>query len=93
MRVNGRPRTSSSTRASGRDVWMQLPAVSLDARGSLAFVSTSARERTCREELSDRRLGFFINAVGLFSTLAGDLTTAVRFSVRPSITGTAAVTM
>ncbi len=47
-------------RTSDGDVWLALPAASLGARCSLAFVSTPARVRACRDELSDRRLGFFL---------------------------------
>ena len=76
--MEGRGRALPRARL-GLDVWMWLPAVGLGARCSLAFVSTPARERACRDELSEGRLGFFINAVGLFSMNSGDLTTAVRF--------------
>lgn len=66
-------------RSSKGRVWKNLPAVGLGARCSLAFVSTPARESACRDALSDRRLGFHLNAVGLFSKNAGDLATAERF--------------
>jgi len=66
-------------RSSNGYVWLHLPAAGLGARCSLAFVSTPMRERACRDELSDGWLGFYLNEVGLFSMLCGDLATAERF--------------
>lgn len=68
-----------SARSANGYVWLELPAAGLGARCSLAFVSTPARERACREQLSDHRLGFYLNEVGLFAMCRGDLATAERF--------------
>ena len=56
-------------------VWMYLPAARLGQRAATAFVATPARRAACTQ-LSPRRLGFYLNEVGLFAMYAGDLATA-----------------
>ena len=55
---------------------MTLPAARLGQRAATAFVATPARRDACATQLSPRRLGFYLNAVGLFAMNAGDLAAA-----------------
>ncbi len=57
-------------------VWKHLPAARLGQRTAAAFVATPARRDDCATHLTPDRLGFYLNAVGLFATEAGDLATA-----------------
>ena len=56
-------------------VWQNLPAARLGQRAATALVATPARRAACTQ-LSPRRLGFYLNEVGLFAMHAGDLATA-----------------
>jgi tetratricopeptide (TPR) repeat protein len=57
-------------------VWLNLPAARLGQRTATAFVATPARRNACATHLTPRRLGHYLNAVGLLATGAGDLATA-----------------
>jgi tetratricopeptide (TPR) repeat protein len=63
----------------GPSVWLTLPAARLGQRVSIAFVGTPARRAACTSQLSPSRLGFYLNAVGLHATNAGDLATAREY--------------
>ncbi len=63
----------------GSGVWMDLPAVRLGQRAATAFVATPARRDACATHLTPDRLGWYLNEVGLFAMLAGDLTTAREY--------------
>ena len=65
-----------SSRCDNGQVWMYLPAARLGQRTATAFVATPARRQDCATHLTPRRLGFYLNDVGLFATHAGDLATA-----------------
>ena len=60
-------------------VWLHLPAARLGQRAATAFVATPARRDACATHLSPRRLGFYLNEVGLFAMNAGDLATAREY--------------
>jgi tetratricopeptide (TPR) repeat protein len=64
------------TRCDNGWVWAHLPAARLGQRASGAFVATAARRTACATHLNDRRMGFYLNEVGLFAKNAGDLATA-----------------
>jgi hypothetical protein len=68
-------------RCSDGVVWRHLPAARLGQRAATAFVATHARRAACKDNLGFRRLGFYLNAVGLFAMYAGDLTTARDYLV------------
>jgi tetratricopeptide (TPR) repeat protein len=61
------------------EVWMDLPAARLGQRCASAFVATPERQLACRRRLSDDRLGFFLNEVGLSGATTGDVATAEPF--------------
>ena len=61
------------------DVWKRLPAARLGQRAATAFVATPARRAACTTQLAPRRLGFYLNAVGLSAMNAGDLATAREY--------------
>ncbi len=63
-------------RSGGGQVWLTLPAARLGQRTATAFVATPARREDCATHLTSRRLGFYLNAAGLFAMNAGDLATA-----------------
>jgi hypothetical protein len=60
-------------------VFMTLPAARLGQRASTAFVATSARRAACAKWLSARRMGYHLNAVGLYALDAGDLVAAQEY--------------
>jgi tetratricopeptide (TPR) repeat protein len=59
--------------------WKNLPAARLGQRAATAFVGTPARQAACDASLSHPRLGYYLNSVGLFAMLAGDIPTARDF--------------
>jgi hypothetical protein len=61
---------------SNTDVWKHLPAARLGERAAMTFVATPGRRDMCATRLSADRLGFYLNEVGLFALIAGDLTRA-----------------
>ena len=63
-------------RCGSGQVWLTLPAARLGQRTATAFVATPARRHDCATHLTPRRLGFYLNAVGLYAMNAGDLATA-----------------
>jgi SIR2-like domain len=65
-----------TSRCDRGEVWKRLPAARLGQRAATAFVGTPARRDTCATHLSPRRLGFYLNDVGLSAMNAGDLATA-----------------
>jgi tetratricopeptide (TPR) repeat protein len=66
-------------RSDNGEVWRNMPAARLGQRVSTAFVATPARRDTCATQISPRRVGFYLNAVGLFALYAGDLVTAREY--------------
>ena len=44
-------------------------------------MSTPERSEACRRELGEQRLGFYLNDVGLFAAIAGELAAAQQFLV------------
>ncbi len=60
-------------------LWRHLPAARLGERCASAFAGSPAREQQCREQLSVRRLSFYVDAIGLFAKHAGDMISAERF--------------
>ena len=66
-------------RSGNGDVWKHLPAARLGQRAATAFVATPARRDACATHLDPRRLGFYLNEVGLFAMTAGDLATAREY--------------
>jgi tetratricopeptide (TPR) repeat protein len=60
-------------------VWLTWPAARLGQRAAAAFVATPARRAACTKHFTSRRLGFYLNAVGLFAGNAGDLATAREY--------------
>jgi tetratricopeptide (TPR) repeat protein len=60
-------------------VWMHMPAARPGQRAATAFVATPDRRAACATDLSPRRLGFYLNEVGLLATIAGDLATAREY--------------
>ena len=73
-------------RSGNGQVWMTLPAARLGQRAATAFVATPARRDACATHLAPRRLGFYLNEVGLFAMHAGDLATAREYLPWPSAT-------
>jgi tetratricopeptide (TPR) repeat protein len=67
------------SRADNGSVWRTLPAARLGQRAATAFVATTERRTACAAQLSPRRLGFYLNSVGLYAMNAGDLTTAREY--------------
>jgi tetratricopeptide (TPR) repeat protein len=63
-------------RSNDSTVWLNLPAARLGQRTATAFVATPALRDACTTHLTPRRLGYYLNGVGLFATRAGDLATA-----------------
>jgi SIR2-like domain len=61
--------------------WLNLPAARLGQRAATAFVASAARQETCTNRLSPRRLGFYLNSAGLHAMNAGDLATARDYLV------------
>jgi tetratricopeptide (TPR) repeat protein len=59
--------------------WQDLPAARLGQRAASAFVATPARQQHCPARLTPRRLSFYLNEVGLFAMLSGDLATAREY--------------
>jgi tetratricopeptide (TPR) repeat protein len=57
-------------------VWRALPAARLGQRAAAAFAGTPGRRAACAASLSDSRMSFYLNEVGLCAMNAGDLTTA-----------------
>ncbi len=53
------------------EVWLSLPAARLGQRAATAFVATPARRDACAAHLGPRRLGFYLNEVGLSAMHAG----------------------
>ena len=60
-------------------VFMELPATSLGRRCAYAFVATPARRAACQQRLSTQRLAKYVDAVGVFSLMAGDVSVAQRY--------------
>jgi tetratricopeptide (TPR) repeat protein len=60
-------------------LWKSLPALRLGQRAASAFVATPARRRACSDQLTLRRLGFYLNDVGMYASGAGDLVTAREY--------------
>ncbi|HET8683731.1 MAG TPA: SIR2 family protein [Micromonosporaceae bacterium] len=60
-------------------VWKHLPAARLGQRAAFAFVAAPARRQFCGDLLGLLRLRFYLNAVGLFSMIGGDLVTAQEY--------------
>ena len=60
-------------------VFKHLPAVKLGERTAFAFVATEQRREACRARLSEDRLGFFLNEVGVHALNGGDPVTGERF--------------
>jgi tetratricopeptide (TPR) repeat protein len=65
-----------SSRCDRGYVWMDLPAARLGQRTATAFVATPARREACATHLNPNDLCFYLNAAGLYATIAGDLATA-----------------
>lgn len=63
---------------SGR-VFQHLPAARLGERAATAFVADPARRTACAAHLSAFDLGFYLNEVGLFAMLTGDVASAVEY--------------
>ena len=63
-------------RSANGQVWLTLPAARLGQRAATAFVAAPARREACATCLTPRHLGFYLNDVGLFAMIAGDLVTA-----------------
>ena len=63
-------------------VWLHMPAARLGQRAATAFVATPARRSACATQLSQRRLSFYHNDVGLFALNSGDLATAHEYMSR-----------
>lgn len=61
------------------EVWKHLPAARLGQHAASAFVTASARLRSCGDLLSPPRLLSYLNAVGFFSMISGDLVTAREY--------------
>jgi tetratricopeptide (TPR) repeat protein len=59
-----------------------LPAPHLGHHCALGFVSTDERIEKCRSQLGAKRLGFYLNSVGLFSMILGELLYAEAFLVK-----------
>ena len=60
-------------------VWESLPAPRLGQRAATAFMATPARRTACTTHLGPRRVGFYLNEVGLSALDAGDLVTAREY--------------
>jgi tetratricopeptide (TPR) repeat protein len=66
-------------RTAAGKLWRRLPAVRLGQQAASAFVATAARRQACADQLTSPRLSFYLNAVGLYGTHAGDLETALEY--------------
>ncbi|HET9656705.1 MAG TPA: SIR2 family protein [Kineosporiaceae bacterium] len=66
-------------RTSNGGLWRWLPAAGLGQRAAAAFVATPTRRHACPTHLTPRRLGFYLNEVGLHAIPAGDTTTAIEY--------------
>ena len=66
-------------RAGNGGIWWSLPAAAIGERAALAFVATAERQVACKQRLSERRLGNYLNEVGVLAAEAGDVATAQRF--------------
>lgn len=58
---------------------LNLPAAAEGLCCALGFVGDGPRRKQCEEKLSRRRLGFYLNDVGLFAGCAGHYELAARF--------------
>jgi hypothetical protein len=67
------------SRTNNGEIWMSLPAARLGQRAASAFVATPARRQACPDLLTPRRLGYYLNAVGLFAMHGGDLVVAREY--------------
>jgi tetratricopeptide (TPR) repeat protein len=56
-------------------VWLNLPAARLGQRTATAFVGTPIRRDACATNLPGR-VGYYLNDVGLYAAIAGDMATA-----------------
>jgi tetratricopeptide (TPR) repeat protein len=66
-------------RANNGLAWKSLPAARLGQRAASAFVATPARRAACPVRLTPHSLGYYLNEVGLFAMLGGDLATAREY--------------
>jgi tetratricopeptide (TPR) repeat protein len=66
-------------RSGNGSLWTWLPAVRLGQRAASAFVATPARRQACANQLVPRRMGYYLNVVGLRASQAGDLVTAREY--------------
>ncbi|MFF5292824.1 SIR2 family protein [Paractinoplanes globisporus] len=66
-------------RTNNGNVWKYLPAARLGQRAASAFVATQQRRHECERHLGRDRLGWHLNAVGLFASYGGDLVTAREY--------------
>jgi hypothetical protein len=61
------------------EVWKHLPAARLGQRAAAAFAATADRRTACAAQLDDKMLSYYVNDVGMFAMLAGDLITAREY--------------
>src|SRR5262249_23525637 len=62
-----------TARSDGGQTWKNLPAARLGQRAATAFIAPPDRQHACATHLRPRRLGYYLNAAGLFGLNAGDL--------------------
>lgn len=61
------------TRLENGEVFKHIPAYHEGVRCALAFVSDDKRRQACAQRLSNRRYSFYLNAVGLWASHAGEI--------------------
>jgi len=70
---------SGRLRSAGVTLFLTLPAPQEGIKCALGFVADEERRRNCREQLAGWKLGFYLNAVGLFAQVAGEFQFALPF--------------
>lgn len=60
-------------------IFLTLPALYAGIQCALGFVANTERRRQCEQQLSSRRLSFYLNDVGLFAHNAGELQYGAQF--------------
>ena len=67
------------TRSGNGEVWRDLPAARLGQRAAGALVATPLLRDACDAHLGRRRMSLYVNDVGIFASMAGDLTSAQEY--------------
>ena len=67
------------TRSNNGEIWRTMPSARLGQRAAGAFVASPLLRDACDAHLGSRRMGFYVNDVGVFAAMAGDLTSAREY--------------